>query len=142
MLDLTAADVLYLDAKVLGSYMLPRKEKACRRMGGQRELSPATEEFLRSKRWKEACKLEQMLWDAVNRSLDLTIDDAIGRDAFEARLREFVAAKALVRDRCADTVMTECTADGKLTAPKDRTKCYSGGVGCGYECVDAFFPFV
>ena len=48
----------------------------------------------------------------------------------------------MVRDRCADTVVTECTADGKLTAPKDRTKCYSGGVGCGYECVDAFFPFV
>eukprot|EP00957_Ditylum_brightwellii_P134961 10290248-Ditylum_brightwellii.AAC.1 len=56
-----------------------------------------------------------MLYDAVNRSIDLTIDDVIGRDAFNVRLQEFVRAKVLTHDRCSNKVVTVCTAGGNVT---------------------------
>ena len=141
MLDLPVTDVLYLDSKVAGSYMVHPNEKACRQIGRKRKLFPSTEQFLRSDRWKKVSKLEQMVYDAINRSIDVTIDDVVGRDVFNVRLQEFLRAKALAQDRCSNKVVMTCTADGNLTAVNERSVCYNGDVGCGHLCMDKLFPF-
>ena len=141
ILDLPVTDVLYLDSKVAGSYMVHPEEWACRQIGRKRKLFPSTEQFLRSDRWKEVSKLEQMVYDAVNRSIDVTIDNVIGRDAFNVRLQEFVRAKTLTQDSCSKSVVMTCTADGKINAGRKRSVCYSGDIGCGHLCIDKLFPF-
>lgn len=113
MLDLPVTDVLYLDSKVAGNYILLPKEKKCRQIGHKRELFPSTVQFLQSERWKEVSKIDQMLYDAIDRSIDLTIDDVIGRDVFNVRMQEFLTAKAVIHGSC--SIVTGCTADGRRT---------------------------
>ena len=141
MLDLPVTDVLYLDSKVAGSYMVHPNEKSCRRIGRKRKLFPSTEQFLQSDRWKRVSKLEQMVYDAINRSIDVTIDDVVGRDVFNVRLQEFLRAKALAQDSCSNKVVMTCTADGNLTAVNERSVCYNGDVGCGHLCMGKLFLF-
>lgn len=121
--------------------MVYPQEKACRQIGRKRKLFPSTEQFLRSDRWKKVSKLEQMVYGAINRSIDVTIDDVVGRDVFNVRLQEFLRAKALAQDRCLNKVVMTCTADGNLTAVNERSVCYNGDVGCGHLCMDKLFPF-
>jgi hypothetical protein len=130
MLDLPVTDVLYLDSKVAGNYILLPKEKKCRQIGHKRELFPSTVQFLQSERWKEVSKIDR---------IDLTIDDVIRRDVFNVRMQEFLTAKAVIHGSC--SIVTGCTADGRRTNKNDRSVCYQGDVGCGHECVDSLFPF-
>lgn len=108
---------------------------------GMREPYYAVEQFLKSDRWKKVSKLELMLYDAVNRSIDVTIHEVIGVAVFNARLDEFRRAKARVRSECQSKVVTVCDANGTITNKEDRSACYSEDVGCGYKCVDELFPF-
>ena len=141
MLDLEVTDVLYSNAKVSGNWMRKSGKGPCRKIGEPRPLLPAMQNFLDSKYWSDKIKLDNALYDAVNKRLDATID-LVGRDVFDAKMEEFLKAKQRVTEYCSGKIVVECTAEGVVTATKERTKCYVGDIGCGFECLYELYPVV
>lgn len=138
MLDLPVTDFLYLDAKLGGEKIYFRKEGKCRRCGYKRPLLPGMQAHIESKQFADAMRVDNMIYDAVNRSIDRTIENVIGRERFDASVLEFQEAKAAVDKHCADKIFTKC-GDG-VGANVTLSKCYHLDIGCGYECVDELYP--
>jgi len=145
MLDLHPSDVaIVASSKMAGDYMIfdADKKAGCQRLGYKRDIFPGAQQFLESDEWKQLTKIEYMLYDAVNRSIDHTIDTVIGRDRFNNALEEFEKVQQEVTEYCKDRVQSECTANGTVVPEEQRSKCYtdSGRLGCGYECLDEIYP--
>ena len=137
MLDLPVTDVLYTNAKVAGNMIMRAGEKECRKVGYHRPLLPSMEAWLASEEWNEAMRVDNMFYDAVNRSIDHTIKHSIGRDRFDARMHEFRTAKAALDEYCADKIITICgNHDHGDDENVELSKCYHRDIGCGYECID------
>ena len=84
-------------------------------------------------------KIEYMLYESVNRSIDHTIESVIGRDKFDVAMEEFQKVKEKIQQHCRDFVSNACTSNG--THVKKRPKCYiNPDIGCGYECLDDVYP--
>ena len=83
-------------------------------------------------------KIDTLLHDAVERSIDRTIE-YVGRALVDSKVKEFMDAKAVLDKKC--PVVTICNADGKFVPENERTKCVKEDVGCGYECIQEHFPY-
>ena len=145
MLDLEVTDVLYTNSKVAGGYMRPNtkqhKPLGCRRYGHPRPLLPAMENFLNSTEFSDLMKIDNALYNAVNKSIDSTIEHVIGRDTFDQRMQEFLLAKEKVNGFCQGKIKTVCDSNGTVVPEQNQSKCYNkGDVGCGYECLNEVFP--
>jgi len=142
MLDLPMSDVLSINSKLSGNYMIQHRSQKCRRMGYSRPLLPGIQDYLQSAEWMNMTKIDNMLYAAVNRSIDHTIEHVIGQHTFNKAMQEFLDAKMLiVKDHCSNSIVTVCTSNGTKVPARSKAKCYHGDVGCGYECLNSLFPF-
>jgi hypothetical protein len=136
LLGLQPQDVLYLiGAKKSASFDISNQ---CRQLP-ENIKTPTLQEYFNSEQWFQDNHGDYMLYNAVNRSLDLTIERYIGRSKFDAALKEFQRVQRLANEHC--EYKSPCIANG-VYRPKNETgaKCYAEDWGCGYECLDALFP--
>ena len=133
LLGLKTSDILYLSAKQNGGWD-DGKAGGCVLIQ-KSYVSPGMHEVFESHEWLSKNEYEMALHVAVNKSLDLTIDERIGRNRFEKVLAEYQHLQQLVRRRCEEEAKYPCTAEGKRRND-DETDCYWGDAGCGFPCID------
>jgi hypothetical protein len=134
--QISLASILYLDAKRGGGYDDGGGKKSCVRIpqrpsyNNSGRLTPAMQEYLRSPEWTSRIYWDQLLHRVANRSLDRTIDETIGRDAFERQLGRFQAARRVAVDKCASRAVFPCDEQGGF---HNATDCIWNDSGT-YEC--------
>jgi hypothetical protein len=111
------ASVLYLDAKRGGGYDDGGGKKSCVRIPPSRpsngELTPGIQEYLHSPEWRSRTYWDRILHRVANRSLDRTIDETIGRDAFERQLGRFRVARRVAVEKCTSRAVFPCDEYGR-----------------------------
>lgn len=136
LLGIPLGDVLYLSAKEHGGYDdagggdLSRTCKVIQ----PSFLTPEMKLALESHEWQNKVKYDRMLYDVANRSLDITIDQTLGRDAFEKNLKIYKNALAEIRRRCSATTIFPCT--GGIYHGENETDCLWNDSACGMDCID------
>ena len=78
--------------------------------------------------------IDYLLYAAVNRSLDRTID-ILGRQRVEEEVKRHQTLQELAESRCAEETIFPCTQENVEPNPQSQSNCYFGDVGCGHECV-------
>lgn len=133
LLRLKLADILHLSSKNSGGYDDGAYRNRCVYIAPT-VLSSGMNDYLGSKEWQNYVQPERALYQAANRSLDLTIE-RLGREEFQANLARYRHAKQLVESRCLPEIKLPCTDTGKRI--KDNaTDCMWGDLGCGFKCID------
>jgi hypothetical protein len=127
LLDIPLSDVFYLSAKVNGNY-----DAQCGYITPS-FVSPGMEKFFASDAWLNAIKEDFALYEAANRSLDLTID-RLGRDKFEHNLSLYKGVLAEGHARCANHTVFPCMKGKKVH--RMETGCLWSDAGCGADCLD------
>jgi hypothetical protein len=131
LLNIPMADILHLNSKVSGGYIDSSDPFKCELLP-ETVITPEMQEVLDSPKWRESIKHDVLLHEAVNRSLDLTID-RLGRKQFEKNLLLYRMAMQEVENRCPSKVTMVCSADGIFNPVND---CIFEDMGCGNECLD------
>jgi hypothetical protein len=131
LLDLPMGDILYLNAKGNGGYDDGAHRGMCYYIHPS-YVSPGMSSFFESPQWLEMTKWDRLLYQAANRSLDLTID-RLGRDRFNKNLREFRYMNKVAQDRCLPLNVFPCTSTGQHNK---NESCLWSDSGCGYKCLD------
>jgi Galactose-3-O-sulfotransferase len=136
LLNLKLSDVLYLRAKSQGGYDDGGgfADKMCTYITPT-FVSDGMKEYFESDRWKKIIKYDQELYQAVNTSLDMTIE-SLGKDKFQKKLKKFRFALARVEHRCRNITVFPCDNMGNFHSPNE-TDCLWTDSGCGMECIDA-----
>lgn len=130
LLNVKMGSVLFLNAKGNGGYD----------DGGVGEcvyiepshVSKGMLNFFEETRWKKYIKWDKLLYQAANRSLDMTID-LLGRASFEENLAKFRHAQVFARERCLTREVFPCTSSG---AKNPNKSCLWKDSGCGSDCLD------
>ena len=78
---------------------------------------------------------DYVLYEAVNKSLDLTID-SLGRELFEDALDAFIKLKCRAEEKCAADAVFPCSSTGEIQLAESSESCYKRDWGCGYPCLD------
>jgi Galactose-3-O-sulfotransferase len=131
LLQLETSDILYLSAKQSGGYSYSAAPfEGCHKIMPSK-ITPALNEFFSSPFWYAQNYEDYILYNAANRSLDLTIEK-IGRNRFDAALSAYRKMMNEVKV-CANETIQPCSSNG--THNKD-TDCYYRDWGCGYPCMD------
>jgi hypothetical protein len=135
LLRLKIADILYISAKTKGGYddAGGRRPQTCTYIWPS-FVSPGMKEFFGSKEWLETVRYDRLLYEAVNRSLDLTIDQ-LGRERFQEQLHIFHKAQEVAKQRCLPNATFPCDASGRFHA-ENTTDCIWKDSGCGTSCLD------
>jgi hypothetical protein len=135
LLNIPLTDVLISSSsKVAGSSYFMRFGK-CVKLAKAFQ-SPAVKEYLRSKEWLAQNYGDTLLHMTVNKSLDMTIDQSIGRSAFQRKLTEYKRLKELDLEKCAPNTILPCSKDGVNQVGPSRHNCYAEDYGCGYPCIN------
>lgn len=131
-LNLKMADILYLSAKGRGGYdAAGGPTKTCTYIWPS-FVSPAMQEHFASDEWQNYITYDTLLYQAVNRSLDMTIDK-LGRDSFNEKIAKFKHAQSIALTRCLPTAVFPCDARGEYNS---KTDCLWKDSGCGATCLD------
>jgi hypothetical protein len=133
LLDIPMSDILFLNAKGHGRHYDDGVDGECKYMWPS-FVTPSMSKVFASPEWKERIRYDQALYEAANRSLDLTIDHVIGRPVFEEHLTRYREAQLMARDACSN-VSFPCTETG-LYLPPASTDCLWKDSGCGTKCLD------
>ncbi len=139
ILGLPTASVLYISSKVNGGYDDGLYNNKCYFIQPS-FISPFMKQYFESKEWNDKINWSIALHQAVNRSLDLTID-ALGRNEFQEQLKKFRKAQAIVTRTCADSTLLPCSATGERRQDSE-TNCLFYDLGCNFECLDRLESFV
>ena len=131
LLNLPLADVLYLKAKGKGGYDDAGKGGKCTYIQPS-FVSEGMQAFFESKEYQDMVTWDFLLYQAANKSLDLTID-ALGRDKFAGKLSTFRRAQEAVTIRCLPTTRFPCSEEGML---RKETDCLWKDSACGLDCLD------
>lgn len=134
LLGLNTSDILYLSAKTNGGWDDGKMGKQCSYIR-KSYVSPGMKEIFESAEWFSKVEYDMALHIAVNKSLDLTIEKAIGRDRFDRALQDFQNAQLIAREHCNAEATYPCSPGGERRSDNE-TDCYWGDAGCGYPCVD------
>ena len=135
LLNLPLTDVMISSSsKVAGSSYFMRFGKCVKLV--KAFVSPVVKEYLESKAWLSQNYGDTLLHMTVNKSLDLTIDQRLGRAAFNRKLTEYKRLKAIDAARCAPNTILPCSKDGVNQVGASRDNCYAEDYGCGYPCID------
>jgi hypothetical protein len=135
LLNVPLTDVLISSSsKVAGSSYFMRFGKCVKLVKAFQ--SPAVKEYLRSKEWLAQNYGDTLLHMTVNKSLDMTIDQTIGRSAYQRKLAEYKRLKELDLEKCAPHTILPCSKDGVNQVGPSRHNCYTEDYGCGYPCID------
>jgi hypothetical protein len=131
LLGVDASHVLYLDDKRHGSY-----DDTCALIQPS-FITPGMKEFFESEEWQQATEFDRQLHQAVNASLDRTID-YLGRAQFEEQLRIFRNLKEQIAESdCLKNLKKSCNVEKQKQRPPDETDCVFRDIGCGLNCIDA-----
>lgn len=96
-------------------------------------VSSGMQDFFASDQvWKYRTEGDIMLYQAANRSLDMTID-ALGKDVVDKELQEFERAMKVAQDTCRH-IKLPCS-DGGLRRER-KHDCLFWDLACGYECLE------
>jgi hypothetical protein len=131
LLNLPMGDILYLDAKGHGGYDDGVHRNTCFFIQPSK-VSPGMHSFFNGPYWNELTKWDRLLYEAANRSLDLTIH-RLGKDKFNKNLLMFQYANEVARDRCLPQNVFPCTSTGQRN---NNSSCLWSDSGCGYKCLD------
>jgi len=137
LLRIPLADVLYLRAKESGGYDDAGGgdlSRTCKVIAKSSDLM--TEEmtsFLDGDEWQRRSRWDQMLYQAANASLDLTIE-RLGENIFLDKLRRFRQAQTIVERRCLNWTVFPCSAG--IYHPSNATDCIWNDSACGMDCID------
>eukprot|EP00977_Amphora_coffeiformis_P015106 scaffold4420_cov187-Amphora_coffeaeformis.AAC.1 len=132
ILNIPLSDVLFLSSKVGGgfdygtttgcTYIIPSF------------VSPGMNDVLRSPEFQAKVRWDHVVYQAVNRSLDLTIDH-LGRATFEKHLATYRHAQQVVQEKCNLPGTFPCSNDGTAT-PSLENGCEWLDAGCNFDCLD------
>lgn len=131
LLGQSTAHVLYLTAKHRGGFDDGGGKRTCRYIWPS-FVSPSMADYLQSEQWKAKTAVDQLLYAAANRSLDMTIDQ-LGRQRFANALGQFRRARAVVQETCLATTVFPCDEGGNY---HNETDCLWNDSGCGDACID------
>jgi hypothetical protein len=137
-------DMLYLSSKQAGGYDDGQSINTCHKLQKSFITNTMTEYFKYENKvkynqnqnnyisWKERTKWDHALWEAANRSLDLTIDNK-----FNKQLLIYKNALKQVQIHCSTKAIYPCMdgMDGKKPLSMRRTNCLYDDTGCGYKCI-------
>lgn len=129
LLNLKTSDMLYLSAKTKGSY--ERFRRSCIQIE-ETKVTLLMKEYVYSTMFEQFTNPDVLVYRAVNKSLDLTIEE-LGRDTVDKTVKALQRAQKLVEEKCSNVVKFPCSKDGKVVEPTD---CLFGDVACGYKCLD------
>jgi hypothetical protein len=133
LLHLDMNDILYLSsAKQGGGYDEGAYKSRCTHIVPS-FVSPGMKRYFESSEWRKRTAGDLLLVQAVNKSLDLTID-ALGRRDFEKQLDEYRQAKANAQEVCGPSTTFPCSPEGVYS--KYNHSCLWWDSGCGYKCLD------
>ena len=133
MLGMDTDDILYMSSKVAGSYFKSRKKCI---LLSKSFTSSAVKEYLRSEEFVSESFGDYLLLEAVNKSIDLTID-SIGRERFQHALDKFQQRQEYAELQCGAKATYPCSAEGEIQHEASKLDCYRVDWGCGYRCLDA-----
>ncbi|KAG7345695.1 galactose-3-O-sulfotransferase [Nitzschia inconspicua] len=134
ILDVPLAEMLYVKAKSNGGYDGGGSEYGCVYIQPSNDLPQDIQQYIESDEWKDVVKWDNVLYQAVNQSLDATID-SLGRSAFEQQLKRFQHAQKVVSERCNDKAIFPCSKTGEHRESWE-TNCLFRDAGCGFPCLD------
>lgn len=137
LLNLKAGDVIYLSAKGSNGYDDGAYQNKCIKIQPS-FIPPNVQQYLLSEGWRSQAQGDLLLYEAVNRSLDATIEQ-LGRATFDRALAEHRELRAAAESACADLAIWPCSKDGQRQEAS-KENCYPGtnDDGCGYPCLDEF----
>jgi len=124
ILGLNTSDVLFLSSKVSGSS--PRIQSTF--------VTPRMQQYFESDEYKTATAVDMELYQAVNRSLDLTID-RLGRSEYDRQLDKFRTAKRTVDETCTREKWASVVGKRYLL-PREWCVAHADW-GCGFDCMDS-----
>ena len=131
VLKLPLADVLYLKSKGEGGRDDAGKGSVCT-YTQPGFVSDGMQAFFRSKEYQDMVRWDYLLYQAANKSLDLTIE-ALGRDKFARNLSRFRQAQEDATTRCLPITRFPGLEEGKL---RNETDCLWKDSACGLDCLD------
>ena len=136
LLGISLEDILYLSSKVSSgdaSYYKWGNSSKCIKLQTS-FVSPTISNYLNSPIWKEKNYGDFLLYEIVNKSIDLTID-RIGKSRFSKALKEFELKKKKAVGVCAKEAILPCSKDGVYQV-ESKESCYFEDIGCGHGCLD------
>jgi Sulfotransferase family len=130
------ADVLHVSVKMAGGYDDGAFHNRCVRIPTVPDSfvdSTEVQSFLSTDpAWQAYIHAEQVLYAAVNASLDATID-FLGRNVVQRKVTQLQRAQQVVTTACRPVL--PCTTDG-VRIPDAETDCLQGDLACGMDCLD------
>ena len=132
LLNLPIADVMYLKAKGKGGFDDGGGGKCV--LIQRSFVSDGMKEYFRTPEYREIIQWDKLVYQAANRSLDLTIE-SLGRDEFEKNLARFRQGQQTAAETCLTSTRFPCTEDG-LMRNQSETDCLWKDSACGSECLD------
>jgi Galactose-3-O-sulfotransferase len=132
ILNVPITDVLYLKAKGSGGFDDGRYNRKCTYIIPP-YVSPSMQSYFLSHTWKDRIFGDVYLYELVNKSLDLTIDE-IGKDLVMQRLIEYRQLQKIAEDVCSDEALFPCDSGGQAN-PK-APGCLWKDSGCGHDCLN------
>eukprot|EP00978_Attheya_sp_CCMP212_P037793 scaffold181446_cov49-Attheya_sp.AAC.2 len=96
-------------------------------------VTSGMKEFFRSAFWQDIVHWDHVIYQAANRSLDMTIE-RLGPE-FKSKLAQYRTAKEMTLLRCAPRTVFPCSEGGEFR-PDNETDCMYLDTGCGNECLD------
>ena len=135
LLGLQTTDILYISTKTSGMYDYYPQKQQCIYIQ-KPNITDEMKEWLYSEEFENYMAPDILVYEAINKSLDLTIDNVIGRERFTKALQQFqYVQQNLVKKQCPTSKITfPCTNDGKHNPVND---CLQQDVACGYKCLDS-----
>jgi hypothetical protein len=127
LLNLKMSDILYLSAKSKGGFD----------DGGDTDIGCTYiwPSFVSNGvQRKDRVQYDTLLYQAANRSLDMTIDD-LGRDRFNQLYQKYLYAKKIADEKCYSKAIFSCDTGGKFYN-ENQTDCIWNDSGCGVSCLD------
>ncbi|KAL3944585.1 MAG: hypothetical protein SGBAC_001351 [Bacillariaceae sp.] len=131
LLGLETQDMLYLSTKTNGMY--DRFRNDCVKIQPQK-VTQLMKEYVYTPVFEAFTQGDVLVYQAVNKSLDLTIEQ-LGRPVVEKAVQRLQWAQQRAEEKCAGGTKFPCSNDGKVQDPND---CLFADVACGYKCLDDF----
>lgn len=100
-------------------------------------VSSRVKDYFQSRYWKKIVFWDEILHQAVNKSLDMTIE-RLGSAEFQRNLKIYQQTKKEVEEYCSNKVTFPCSSTGVRTE-KGENDCLHEDSGCGFECMDEYF---
>lgn len=131
LLGLETQDMLYINTKTNGMY--DRFRNTCVKIQPAK-VTQLMKEYVYTPVFEAFTEGDVMVYQAVNKSLDMTIEQ-LGRPLVDKTVQRLQWAQKRAEETCAGKTKFPCTSDGEI---QDQNDCLFADVACGYKCLDVF----